>query len=87
MAGQEPVEGVVIEKDAYPRVESDVLSWADAEPLLLDRFDDGFGGVNCYAITAWTASWVIAVSQYDGSTSPFRLPRNPIAHIPSMPGG
>ena len=64
-----------------------LLSVQEAAAWLDHEFDDGYGSPGCPAVTAWTASWVISVSQYDGSTSPFRLPRNVVAHMPEMPGG
>jgi hypothetical protein len=64
-----------------------LLTFEEAKPLLDYEFNSGYGAPECNAITVWTKSWVIAVSQYDGSTSPFRLPRNPIDHVPDMPGG
>lgn len=100
VADGEPVEAVVIGEmdwgrlrlfggvpnyDAQPR--GQVLSWDDALPWISYEFDDGYGAPGCNAITAWTPSWVIGVSQYDGSTSPFKVPRNPVAHMPKMPGG
>lgn len=100
MAEGEPVEGVVIggmawdddyrsdEIPGYAEMPKNVvLTWDVAAPLLTYEFSDGYGAPECQTITAWTRSWVIAVSQYDGSTSPFRLARNPTDHEPVMPGG
>ena len=95
LADGEAVEAVVIGKpswgnDAPPRLEhlhNVVLAWEQARPLLDYEFNDGFGAPQCNAIAVWTRSWVIAVSTYDGSTSPFRLPRHPVDHVPEMPGG
>lgn len=98
-ADGEPIEAVVIGQlgwgdfgsDKIPQYESQkrnvVLSWSEAKPMLDYGFHNGYGSPNCNAITAWSKSWVIAISQYDGSTSPFRLPRNPADHKPKMPGG
>lgn len=95
----ERVEGVVIGEMGwgdYPsggvpnysaQPKNVVLSWEQAFPWLLYDFDNGYGGPECNAVTAWTATKVIAVSQYDGSTSPFVLPRHPVDHKPVMPGG
>lgn len=99
MAEGEPVEGVVLGEMGWGDYGSDdvpgyaempknvVLTWDVAAPLLTYEFSDGYGAPGCQAITAWTPSWVIGVSTYDGSTSPFRLPRNPTDHKPDMPGG
>lgn len=64
-----------------------LLSWPEARPLLDYEFSSGFGAPKCNAIYAWTEDYVIAVSQYDGATSPFRVPRNPQDCTPEMPGG
>jgi len=100
LTGDEAIEAVVIgemgwdgdynsEKvptyDLQPK--NVVLSWVEARPLLDYEFDADLGAPQCNAITAWTKSWVIAVAQYFGATSPFRVPRNPVPHKPSMPGG
>lgn len=99
MAEGEPVEGVVIGEMGWGDYGSDdvsgyaempkkvVLTWDVAAPMLSYEFSAGYGAPGCQAITAWTPSWVISVSTYDGSTSPFRLPRNPTDHEPDMPGG
>jgi len=64
-----------------------VISWEEAKRWLDYEFSDGYGAPNCNAIYAWTKSWIVAVSQYDGSTTTFRLPRNPVECRPYMPGG
>ncbi len=99
MAGGEVVEAVVIGEMGWGTYGSDgvpgydkqprnkVLSWEKALPWLTYQFDSGHGAPGCNAITAWTASWVISISQYDGATCPFRIPRNPTDHTPEMPGG
>ena len=46
------------------------------------EFAGGFGTAGCYPMVAWTASYVIFVSEYDGSTRLESLPRNPIACNP-----
>lgn len=64
-----------------------VLKWEDALPFLKYKFYHGYGSPGCQAIYAWTKSWVIFIAQYDGATSPHRVPRNPIDIMPTMPGG
>lgn len=71
--------------DTMPKYE--VLSWADASKLLDYEFYGPANLAECQAVTAWTKSWVIGVSEYDGATWPFRIPRNPIAHKPQVLGG
>ena len=87
--GDDPKEDYNAPEDGvYPSTPfNKLLSWEDAQPFILYKFDSGYGAPGCGAVTAWTSSWVIGVSTYDGSTSPFRLPRNPLEHEPEMPGG
>ena len=89
-AGAEPIEGVVIgalgwERDGGEAPE--VLAWEDARSTLDYEYDDGYGAPECHAIYAWTASRVVFVSTYDGSTRVTWVPRNPVAGWPDMPGG
>jgi len=99
MAEGEPIEAVVLGEMGWgdyghehienyadqPR--GILLKWDDALPWISYEFSDGYGAPHCNAIAAWTKSWVISVSQYDGSTSPFRVARNPMPYNPEMPGG
>ena len=64
-----------------------VLTWQEAEPLIDYPFDSSYGLPRCHAVTAWTKSRVIFISQYNGATSIEYAPRNPVNHMPSMPGG
>lgn len=65
-----------------------ILTWEEALPELEKEFDSGYGLAGCPAIYAYTKTWVIFVSEYDGSTMINRIPRNPTANInPIMPGG
>lgn len=64
-----------------------VVRWSQARVLLDYEFNSGFGAPGCQSVYAWTKSWVIGVSQYDGATAPFRIPRNPTNCVPKMPGG
>lgn len=65
-----------------------VLTWEEAEPFLKNwSCYGGYGSPDCYAITVWTAHLVMFIVQYDGSTRICSVPRNPIDHIPYMPGG
>jgi len=65
----------------------EVLSWAEARPLLDYEYDRSYGAPDCHSITAWTESRVLWVTQYDGSTYLSSAVRNPTAHKPTMPGG
>ena len=100
MADGEPIEAVVIgqmgwgddyRSDGVPDYAAQprftVLSWEQAAPWLDYNFDSGYGAPACNAVYAWTASRVIFISQYDGSTTPHWGPRNPAPCEPIMPGG
>lgn len=98
-ANGEPIEAIVIgekgwgewddEANEYvpPPYAGRVLTWDDARPLLDYVYDRGWGAPDCHAITAYTRSYIIFVSQYDGSTHVNSIPRNPTPHMPIMPGG
>ncbi len=64
-----------------------VLKWEEAAPLIDYDFNSSYGVPGCQAVTAWTKSRVIFVSQYNGSTSIEYAPRHPEDHEPAMPGG
>lgn len=68
------------------QTKGEVITWEEAQKFLNYEFDSGYGAPKCNAIYAWTKSWIIAIEQYDGSVSPFSIPRNPIACNPQMPG-
>jgi len=100
-ANGEPVEAVVIGDMGWKRYRLEdipeaardeskwnrCLTWEEAAPLLSYDFSCGYGAPGCQAVVAWTKSRVIFISQYDGSTSPEWVPRNPTDHEPQMPGG
>ena len=96
-AGGEDIEAIVIgehyndenkytgkEPARHPDKLNRVLSWADAAPILDEEYDSGYGGADCYPITAWTASRVIYVAEYDGATGVSWKPRHPIDHAPEF---
>lgn len=99
LAEEEPIEAVVIGEmgwgdygsDAVPNyadhVRNTPVSWEQAAPMLDYEFSSDYGAPKCEAVYAWTRSYIIAISTYDGSTSPFRIPRNPVECEPTMPGG
>lgn len=100
LAAGEPIEAVVIGGMGWgsdynsegieqynDQPKSKVLTWHEARPLLDYTFDSGYGAPGCNAIYAWTPTKVIGISQYDGSTGPFWIPRNPTDCEPIMPGG
>lgn len=98
-AAGEPVEAVVIGEMGWGYYGSEdvpgyadqprgvVLTWDEARPFIDYVFNSDYGYPGCNAINAWTASRVIFVVQYDGSTRCTWVPRNPEPLIPEMPGG
>ena len=98
-AHHEKIEGVVIGEMGWGNFRSNevpnygkipkgkLLTWKTAAKLLNYEFDDGYGAPACNAIYAWTKNWIIAISQYDGATSPYSIPRNPRDCKPQMVGG
>ena len=65
-----------------------LLTFDEAGTWLDKKFSSVYDVPDCPCIVAWTKSWVLSVSQYHGSTSPFRVPRNPVeGYVPDMPGG
>lgn len=53
------------------------VSWDKAEPVLDYEYDDGYGGQDCHDIWAWTATRVLSIHEYDGSTLVISVARNP----------
>lgn len=98
-AGGEPIEGIVIGEMGWHDFGTEVvpkyaqqprgklMDWQTAKPFLDYEHNTGYGAPKCNAIYAWTATKVIFVSQYDGSTSVDSIPRHPIDVMPEMPGG
>jgi len=92
-AGGEEIEAVVVGWSEWSDggvdpgpLANKVAKWSEVEALLDFDFYSGYGGAQCNAINAiyaWTKSWVIAVSEYDGATGISKLPRNPMACEPS----
>ena len=61
-----------------------VLSREDGLTLIDVEFDSGYGGANCFPITAWTDNWVFVIGEYDGATHLATVPRHPVAHSPEF---
>ena len=65
-----------------------LMTLAEAEPFMQSwKFRGGHGAAQCYAVRIWTGRRVLWITEYDGSTCFNSAPRNPVAHIPDMPGG
>ena len=95
-AGDEPIVQVVIgdsNGDTDWRFapglarQRELLTWAEAQPLLHYDYDEGFGLRDCHAVYAWTASRVLFILEYDGATQICSAPRNPVAVTPESYGG
>ncbi len=96
-AGNEPIIAIVIGDYAWGAYGDQltvpdekrgvVLTWDEAAPMLDYEYDTGLGAPECNAIHAWTADRVILVSEYDGATSLYSIPRNPVPEMPEMAGG
>lgn len=98
-ASGQPVEAVVIGEmgwgdygsDAVPNYaqcpKGKLLTWEEALPWLSYEFSAEFDAPGCQAIYAWTKDFVVAISQYDGSTGAFAMPRHPIECMPDITGG
>jgi hypothetical protein len=73
--------------------------WSDVAPgalmpmesvpdnLLDQEFNRGYGGNNSPDLCAWSPSWVLFSDNYDGAESLCWVPRHPLPHKPSRPGG
>lgn len=96
-ANGEPIEAIVVglRRDGDPPWRDDpqpeegdfptpdvVLTWDEARPHLDYTYDAGFGGQDCHSLYAWTASRVLFVAEYDGSTRVTWVHRNPTATTP-----
>jgi len=96
--GDEAVESIVIGGTYWLNQEDDerfipedkrgvLLSWEEARPLLDYAYDDGYGGEDCHPIYLWTATRVLFIGCYDGSTWVTWVPRHPEAGEPGTVGG
>ena len=98
-ANGEPIEAIIIGQFGWggygdsepPHVPADkmgvVLTWDEAAPLLDYEYDTGYGAPECNAIEAFTASRILSVSTYDGSSWLTWANRQPTPHMPEMSGG
>ena len=66
---------------------NELLKWEDARKWLDYETDYGYGAPKQNAVYCWTENWIVFMWQYDGATGADRIPRNPVACIPTMPGG
>ena len=87
-------------KDDGPRTPRDIVpreaigrvsTWSDAVVWLDYDYDDDVGsapdggnGADCHPVYIYTATRVIVINEYDGSTRPRSVPRHPVACAPSF---
>lgn len=84
-AGGEPILAAVVKEwpDYYSpkavavETPNQAVPWEMARPWLDYTWNDGFGSADCHAVYVWTASKLLAVGEYDGSTRVVSLPRDP----------
>lgn len=95
-AAGEAIEAIVVgvhDSDVYRdgdkrpgEIANKVVSWETAAPVLDVEYDNGYGAADTFPITAWTASRVIFVHEYDGATGVNFVHRHPVDHKPSFGG-
>ena len=96
----EPIISVVISEEEYSyRFDEDsgrhineghlnrFLPWLLGRLLLDYEYDDGYGGVDCHAVTVWSENWVGFVGCYDGASWVTKVPRHPVDHRAKTVGG
>jgi hypothetical protein len=93
VANGELIVGVVIGRDDRklwdaPKDDHEgvLLPWESARPILDYEYNNDFGGADCHPVFAWTASRVIFVHEYDGSTFVNWVPRYPKGIVPVFGG-
>lgn len=70
-AGDEPIIGIIVASKrgwSYDPDPSPVQTWAEVRDSLDYEYDRGYGGLDCHQIYAWTASKVLVIQEYDGSS-------------------
>ena len=90
-AGDEAITAIVVGdflgwREEHPNGPGTIQTWETARPSLDYEFNKGYGGAECHAIAADTASWVLIVGEYDGATWVQRIPRDPITAAESGVG-
>lgn len=81
--------GFMMPENSIPESKIGVLlSPTEARDLMRGwSFNGGFGSPRCFAAYIWTDRNVFHVTEYDGATTLFGIPRNPVACLPEMSGG
>lgn len=63
--------------EATKHLVNKLCTWEELSPFLDYEYDCGYGSMDCHNIVAWTATKVIYIHEYDGSTSVVYVDRNP----------
>ena len=63
--------------EATKHLTNKLCTWEELSPFLDYEYDRGYGSMDCHNIVAWTATKVIYIHEYDGSTTVVYLDRNP----------
>ena len=88
VANGEPIEAISVSPnrrwfigEADHELGPGPVAWEQALPALSYYYchNGGFGGQDCHNFHAWTATRVLFVHEYDGSTYIISVPRNPQA--------
>lgn len=64
--------------EATKHLTNKLCTWEELSPFLDYEYARGYGSMDCHNITAWTATKVIYIHEYDGSTAVVYVDRNPI---------
>lgn len=64
-----------------------VLSWENGRKWLAFQTSYEHGAPKQPAVYCYTENYVVFMSQHDGATEAWAIPRNPIDIMPEMPGG
>jgi len=87
----EEIEAIVFGDGGDDFIENNTLErgriykWEEVVGVLSHEFDCDFGSDTLPGMNAWTKSYIIFVSEYDGSTSVGWFYRNPTAYEPHRP--
>ena len=90
-AEDETIEAVVFGDGGTDFIEDNnlklgyIYKWEEIKKILSHDFDCDFGSDALPAVNIWTKSFIIFVSEYDGSISIHRFYRNPTPYEPRRP--
>ena len=96
LATGEVPESVIFGEEEYSYVLDDwppiptgsVLGLDEVPDEVWDQeFDDWFGEIRSPNFCAWSKNYVVFSDDYDGAEGVCWLPRHPVVHVPTRPGG